>query len=107
MQKHTIKPAWLKIHRAIHTKGLKKFTLWDTDVAMCEIKIEETPSGLRFAEIYDLDLGYCKIMQQNPHKKSPYAQRAQAGETLSWVIPRTMGADWILIDEQVQKEAEA
>jgi hypothetical protein len=71
------------------------------------IPIHQTPTGLRFAEIYDLELGYCKIMQQNPHKNSPYAQRAKAGETLSWVIPQTMGANWILIDEPVHKEAEA
>jgi hypothetical protein len=101
MNKHTIKPQWVDIHRAVHS-DTKQVTIGEK-----MIPIHQTPTGLRFAEIYDLELGYCKIMQQNPHKNSPYAQRAKAGETLSWVIPQTMGANWILIDEPVHKEAEA
>lgn len=87
-----VKTSWLKIHRAIHD---------GSDSAVIDgkpIPVQTSPNnGCRFVAYHDTLLGPVTIMEQNKKKHSSYAERAKAGEQLSWVIPSN-GTSWILIE---------
>lgn len=88
-----------KVHEALHTKA--------TSVAIggLEIPITIAPNGCRQVYINDVVCGNVRIMTQNENKSSPHAERARAGETLSWVIPLNSDnaptTGWTLIDTPI------
>lgn len=92
-----IKPYWLQIHRALHSHASS------VTVGSATYPVQVSSNGCRCIKGTDRDLGKITIMEQNPNKISPYASRARAGETLSWVIP-DKGGKWILIDEPIARE---
>lgn len=88
-----------RVHEALHTK--KDSVM----IGALSVPITTAPNGCRQVYINDVVCGNVRVMTQNENKSSPHAERARAGETLSWVIPLTEDGTpktgWFLIDTPI------
>src|SRR5689334_15953642 len=80
-----MREAYITIHHALHS-GVAVVTVNGVDYP-----ILKAGNGCRYVWFEGV-----QIMQQNKHKSSTYAQRARAGEKISWAMTQP---SWTLIDD--------
>jgi hypothetical protein len=84
---------YILIHHAIHSSRKPVLVTLVVDGIPVELPIKTVGTGLRYV---DFD-GY-RFMQQNPYKTSAYADRARAGEHITWGMCE---GSWVLIDDRI------
>jgi hypothetical protein len=84
-----MKQEYITIHNALHDASVTSLT-----VNKQQLNITTGANGCRSTFYKDGD-EVIKFMEQNKTKTSRFAQRARAGEKITWGI---RNGDWILID---------